>query len=693
MTKQLIIVVHGVGVKEAGVSADLLATALDDKPEDNSRLTRAAVTESRLRPHSSDDFQLRELQEFNYAGKRRIFPARIRRYRHNSPEGTLLDERVVADFYWGDISNIASGLIGLVFAIVKTILGLSHIIRENAWSVFPTNSFYHRFMRRVANGAALVIHGPIAAINVFLLIGVACGILEKTLEVTPGSLAIPVTAVLGFAFGGVLNWMSPVYLTQLLARWLMITAVIFLAMYLLMPLDSAGLASVGLLIDDLAIKNHVCSALPAASSCMAAIGGLFMLGLRLIVIMNFLWVMVLAAAIILTIAEAWRALKREAQSPPSLLAPAITLMTLLWIILIGAIWAVIVKMPGTPLADIPLDNVLGMLTYSLGALVMIALAGGGQFVLTRLWAKSVQPSSYINPADASVATANANKHRLIMAPAMLWTLRAFLVLVIIKSLFTFLAVSGWMPKSANVFTNLDDAISDHFGQILGVMATIAGIAAGFGQAQLRAGLGIAIDVITWLNDHDWNTAEAAEGSGHRNNDEPLMKWLPTNREKQGYWRRHRIKSRLEVLADQLIRDEQPDELYLISHSQGTVVALDVLADKGRHWLKLMGEKGKIRLVTMGSPYVHVHRHYFPRSFREVSKIDALAKAGKDGCLTDWINIFRIDDFVGTHIDPAGMWPREHPVPANGHTYYWIDENVFPILKGFVETISPAKPGK
>ena len=62
---------------------------------------------------------------------------------------------------------------------------------------------------------------------------------------------------------------------------------------------------------------------------------------------------------------------------------------------------------------------------------------------------------------------------------------------------------------------------------------------------------------------------------------------------------------------------------------------------------------------------------------------SLQKRSEGGELDNWINIFRIDDFVGTFIDPSGQWPREHPVRANGHTYYWVDEKVFPILKEFV----------
>jgi hypothetical protein len=173
MTKQLVIVVHGVGVKEAGVSADLLATALDDPPEDNANLTRNKIQGARLRPHSSDDFHLREMAQYNAGGKRQVFPARIRRYRHNDDNsGQLRNERVVADFYWGDISNIASGIFGLLLGIWKTILGLSHMIRENALSSFGSNSRHDWLIRRISGCAALTIHGPIAAINIVLLLGV-----------------------------------------------------------------------------------------------------------------------------------------------------------------------------------------------------------------------------------------------------------------------------------------------------------------------------------------------------------------------------------------------------------------------------------------------------------------------------------------------------------------------------------------
>ena len=170
--RQLVVVVHGVGVKEAGVSADMLATALEDVRDGQGDASMLSYAGETLRPHSSDDFHLREFEIYNEDGKRQVFPARIRRYRSNDEAtGKLRAERVVADFYWGDISNIASGVAGLFLGILKTILGLCHVVRESAWSVFPGDGF-NRFIRKLANAAALTIHGPIAAINVVLLAGV-----------------------------------------------------------------------------------------------------------------------------------------------------------------------------------------------------------------------------------------------------------------------------------------------------------------------------------------------------------------------------------------------------------------------------------------------------------------------------------------------------------------------------------------
>ncbi len=144
-----------------------------------------------------------------------------------------------------------------------------------------------------------------------------------------------------------------------------------------------------------------------------------------------------------------------------------------------------------------------------------------------------------------------------------------------------------------------------------------------------------------------------------------------------YPNRTRIQQRLEIVYKALLACENPDEVVVISHSQGTLIALETLRD-GR----LAGQVGdayiKPTLVTMGLPTWHIYNYYFSSDF----PIDGNIK--KD--VAKWINIFRFDDFVGTNVAAlAGDsksetdWPLNIPVPPRGHTGYWVDDDVRPHL--------------
>jgi hypothetical protein len=124
-------------------------------------------------------------------------------------------------------------------------------------------------------------------------------------------------------------------------------------------------------------------------------------------------------------------------------------------------------------------------------------------------------------------------------------------------------------------------------------------------------------------------------------------------------------------------------LTIIAHSQGTMIAVDVLTltgldptskDEISGWLKKL--KG-FHLITMGSPLSHLYQHYFPgryAPFTDPSWNDLKAQ------IRNWINIYRIDDYVGTHIqnDPRD-WPdgpRNFPISPGGHTGYWELREIF-----------------
>ena len=707
MAKELIIVVHGVGVKQAGVSADLLSTALQNTPEENTTLKRDDMSKGGLRPHSSDDFHLRELEIYNKKGLRQTFPARIRRYRHidSEAQSDVTRERVIADFYWGDIAAIGTGLLGLLTALVKTILGLSHAIRENARDVFPTNRPFDRWMRRIASGAALTIHGPIAAINAVLIIGVlvAWGLRSSIGSAIGGAwLAPPFLALLVILAGALLLRRSDAFLTRHFAGWLLISGILLLTFWLggLLPVDPFAW------LDDW-LKQAGCSfAKPGeTSACIAGYSGLYLYGLRLLALMSVSWLVVFALALATGVVVRWQREQRQRRDSRvfSLLMPATGLMTLLWFVTVASVWAAIVNTVGDAIPH-PAHVSIGIWGLVPALLALVALLGAAVVAWIRKAELRRQPiGEYLAERDAL-----AERYRLIVSKGMMAVLGAFIV--------TMLALS--LAALVNFVLGDHSPISPLFGWIVSVIphaltitAIIAAVVVGSFRTSFAAVLDILTDVLTYLNDYSWDSEEFSSNDDQQRSVrkgvatttfvERVLRWrkpVEDADQPRGYWRRARIQDRLKVLVNQLIADERPDVLVIVAHSQGTVIAIDVIDQEGANWLAAMPEGGCLMLMTMGSPYTHLHNHYFPSSFPSHRSRPALRKRPKGvapseqhpGVLSRWVNIFRIDDFVGTHIDSSSgqdgsadgrdMWPQEFPVRPNGHTMYWVDEDVFPILR-------------
>ncbi|MEM7377264.1 MAG: hypothetical protein AAF460_07140, partial [Pseudomonadota bacterium] len=149
--------------------------------------------------------------------------------------------------------------------------------------------------------------------------------------------------------------------------------------------------------------------------------------------------------------------------------------------------------------------------------------------------------------------------------------------------------------------------------------------------------------------------------------------------------RTRIEKRFEQVCEVLVDHIKPEEIVVIAHSQGTVVATRTVKRmlKNRH--AHFGE-AKITLVTMGSPVTHLYQQYFPRDF----------SVGPDAFPDiTWYNIGRTDDFVGTHIEcldeinagtpcadqaehrvPLHKSTYNLVVPAGGHPGYFTDPYVW-----------------
>ncbi|MEM8485307.1 MAG: hypothetical protein AAF564_07140 [Bacteroidota bacterium] len=131
-----------------------------------------------------------------------------------------------------------------------------------------------------------------------------------------------------------------------------------------------------------------------------------------------------------------------------------------------------------------------------------------------------------------------------------------------------------------------------------------------------------------------------------------------------------------------------DRLVLITHSQGTVLALDFLQNPAFNEA-LSGFK-KVQLVTMGSPFCHIYGYYFPGIHNQCVAFDPEKEAGKP--VTHWLNIYRTDDYIGTHVQihspiaaPSFIgWPKNVEVGPGAHTGYFRDTRVIPRIHAFVQ---------
>jgi hypothetical protein len=144
---------------------------------------------------------------------------------------------------------------------------------------------------------------------------------------------------------------------------------------------------------------------------------------------------------------------------------------------------------------------------------------------------------------------------------------------------------------------------------------------------------------------------------------------------------HRLAAVVRHYAARRAAGGTPVHLVVVSHSQGTVVAIDVLNDPGLD-AEIAGF-ASVRLVTMGSPFEHVYQHYFAHHYPPL-KTDAWAALRRR--LDRWLNVYRVDDYVGRVITCPGATNKHggelvenRPVQVWGHTGYWTDTEVLRIL--------------
>jgi hypothetical protein len=135
-----------------------------------------------------------------------------------------------------------------------------------------------------------------------------------------------------------------------------------------------------------------------------------------------------------------------------------------------------------------------------------------------------------------------------------------------------------------------------------------------------------------------------------------------------------MRARFRVVVDHLVKDRGVRKLVVVAHSQGSVIALDELAQA--HAPELSSE---VQLVTVGSPITHLYQHYFPNVYPGWSdpKWDLFFAR-----VTHWVNLYRLGDYVGTRVQPPGRAPfQQQAIGPGSHTGYWRDPRLVAALAG------------
>lgn len=203
-------------------------------------------------------------------------------------------------------------------------------------------------------------------------------------------------------------------------------------------------------------------------------------------------------------------------------------------------------------------------------------------------------------------------------------------------------------------------------------------------------LGYALDVVLDVVNHFHfrRTSDLEEGMKFEDEFEESGMSLDSGR--LYFSKRALIHSRMVQILDHFRHPASQNRpiLTVTSHSQGTMIAIEVLNSPKLSWLR--DAFSEIRLVTMGSPFTHIYQHYFSHNY---PALDQPYWSNLRQRVDYWYNIFRVDDFVGTSIDfpeslrsTPGFECYNFPIKRCGHNNYWSDKQVIDLLRKQAEFV-------
>ncbi len=640
--EKVVLVIHGVGDPPPGGTLNRFARSL-------------ARDEQPLVEHQSTIWLG---EKSTVANRTRTFPAHVRQL---SIDGNQCE---MAEVFWGDLSQVKRGLLGLVYGLFQILFGLRYV----AYIAADQPGIAARYLKLLGLMSSRILQGPVLAITVFL--GMITAAAFGTDTMWPGSYKDTVwTQILLGGCAAVAIAAAAVGLRITRSRvvmrfWFWICTVAVWSVFLM--------TAKALWIDAL---------YPEINCDHCAHPGLIWFCRVLVVLLGLIWFV--ESMVVIAMGACWF----SAWSHPRVYKPAINLGFLLPALAVG-IWGQalpmawlfaregISKTNHIPEFVAAFDEALPLLGVQF--LMMVVMAISTSAVLFRYF-------SWRSKNNITSFSGGSRPPRLIVNALQQWTLG---VCTLAGVSLVFLLCTMNMLSIAYQTSLPGIALMEVNKYAVVLMVPLGGVAIVV-LPYLRPGFDILLDVVNHFYFRATNIADALD-----DDDEFDIQETTFESGSLFFSRRDMIHCRIKrILVYYRERLLHRPELVIISHSQGTMVAVEILNDPEMSWLS--SSFSKTTLVTMGSPLTYLYQHYFGHLYPSLNEPywDDLRQR-----IDRWVNLFRIDDFVGQEVDfpilpqnaKQQSWMTEfgafmpvysgHPLGCRGHVNYWDDEEALAVIR-------------
>ncbi len=694
MDTHLIVTVHGIGEQKPGETVDAVVGAATTQFGKDDPNYEPVVVER-------DVIELVE-KRFNAKDRKAaLFPVHLRRVRPAKPE-TPEKQAVFAEVYWADLSPAPKGPFWTMFDLLKVILGLGYIAMENVENNRDTGT------AALVHAFTWLFYGAIAPLNAALFIGAVLMLIDVT-AVNVGE-QLPVLWL--FALNGGLALALGLYIWRVIAKTYLVR------------LFGVGTTLVGAFILGVAVFGDTvasvtggwCTLIPEADRPAWYFENLECFVELSVETLALLWLFTVSIAALMYLTVWWPPLKKAIkrlivriqslgtassdivqtidttdgiQGSREIYHTVCAAMVMFWTVFSSTLWLLFVDL-ATKFADgvsgaegtscdnganslfqgvacRHLEKGLGSLAITTGCLIVLVVITAHLVWDRHGWRHNL----YKDNESVSRVILNSRLQTIFgLSMIVIW----FAVLNIADEWGPF--PMTWTEWTVFSFPKpLLDWFYDKYAWVTAGLLLVGVLIYNF-SALIAGGLGIVRDIVTY-------TVQAR-----------CALWDDTKSRKENFILRNQINSRFKRTLHYTLEAYSPKHVTIISHSQGTVIATQMLQDgkpaeagnnAGKrfdlHYLLEKASSPPVTLVTMGSPVTHIYRRYFKEFFQVSRKRMPISDPNGNKVMTQWYNIHRSDDFVGTRIgdrldQDEDDLAHNFDVPAGGHSGYFTDYYVW-----------------